>query len=315
MLEYLNLIYKGDEETKIWRYLDFPKFVSLIHETALCCTRSDCFSDKYEGVHTRLTISKRRTKNEKQLRGEALEKELTRRLKTDEITRRATYVNCWHINDEESLGMWELYSEAKSGIAIKTSVSRLLSSLMINQFDYTFVKIGRVVYGDHLTDDMPDDHALFPFLFKRKALEHEKEARLILIDKNLIRYLNLYENSTALPDTPRTIKISVDLNELIEEIIVSPYAEEWIVHLVDSLVKEKVCPLWCENLCWIVPRITYEMGYGRHTRENRNLVSVTRRISTSDSKFGTINLFSAVLIYKKNAALFYSCMLHIHAKT
>jgi hypothetical protein len=38
-------------------------------------------------------------------------------------------VNCWHINEDESAAMWQLYGAAGSGIAIESSKANLESAL------------------------------------------------------------------------------------------------------------------------------------------------------------------------------------------
>src|SRR5687768_7249844 len=39
-----------DPNTKVWRYLSFTKFVSLLHTQALHFARSDQFDDAFEGT-------------------------------------------------------------------------------------------------------------------------------------------------------------------------------------------------------------------------------------------------------------------------
>jgi hypothetical protein len=49
--EFLYTDYEiPEDESVIWRYLDFPKFVSLLKDRALFMTRADKFDDVFEGA-------------------------------------------------------------------------------------------------------------------------------------------------------------------------------------------------------------------------------------------------------------------------
>ena len=39
-----------DDNKKIWRYMDFTKFIDILENEALFFTRSDRFEDKFEGT-------------------------------------------------------------------------------------------------------------------------------------------------------------------------------------------------------------------------------------------------------------------------
>ncbi|KAF5417648.1 MAG: hypothetical protein C5S38_01290 [Candidatus Methanophagaceae archaeon] len=41
----------SDEDIKIWRYIDFTKFVSLLDKKALFFARADRLSDSFEGSY------------------------------------------------------------------------------------------------------------------------------------------------------------------------------------------------------------------------------------------------------------------------
>jgi hypothetical protein len=66
----------------------------------------------------------------------------------------------------------------------------------------------------------------FPFLFKRKSFQYEREVRIIsdISEKNII--LN------------DGLKIEVDINQLIEKIYIHPKSENWYKNLVIQLVTE-----------------------------------------------------------------------------
>jgi len=49
-----------DENAKIWRYLDFAKFMSLLHRQALFFCRADKLSDPFEGSFSKANLELRR---------------------------------------------------------------------------------------------------------------------------------------------------------------------------------------------------------------------------------------------------------------
>lgn len=48
-----------NENAKIWRYIDFTKFVSLLDKSALFFTRADRLGDPFEGSYSRANIKLR----------------------------------------------------------------------------------------------------------------------------------------------------------------------------------------------------------------------------------------------------------------
>ena len=50
VIEFHEYMVKPDEEQKVWRYLDFTKFLSLLDKNALFFSRIDRLTDKYEGA-------------------------------------------------------------------------------------------------------------------------------------------------------------------------------------------------------------------------------------------------------------------------
>jgi len=83
--------------TKIWRYMDFTKFLSLLEDSSLYFTRSDRFEDVYEGSTPHA--------NAEMLESVYAGTEAIHNLKawTDLMTwtRKWTYINCWHMNKGE----------------------------------------------------------------------------------------------------------------------------------------------------------------------------------------------------------------------
>src|SRR6266581_7483717 len=118
-----------DEHAKIWRYMDFTKFVSLLDKRALYFTRSDRFSDKFEGAVPKPTI-KAREVEVLGLETHLAEEALRVMSQGSRKVREWIFVNCWHMNNYESAAMWQLYAQKNEGIAIQSTFARLKDSLL-----------------------------------------------------------------------------------------------------------------------------------------------------------------------------------------
>ena len=70
------------------------------------------------------------------------------------------------------------------------------------------------------------DDAFFPFLFKRKSFQYEREVRIIS---------DLSDQEIKINDG---LKIDVDINQLIEKIYIHPKSENWYKKLVIELVSK-----------------------------------------------------------------------------
>jgi hypothetical protein len=86
-------------------------------------------------------------------------------------------LNSWHINEYESAAMWKLYLESDEGIAIQSTLGRLNKSLKDTK---ETIFIGKIKYIDYEKESIPESNQYYPFLYKRKSFEYEKELRLFL---------------------------------------------------------------------------------------------------------------------------------------
>jgi hypothetical protein len=119
--------------------------------------------------------------------------------------------------------MWQIFTQKSEGLAIQSTVGRLQKSLALEQIHEQH--IGEVNYIDYKKEYIPFDNAFFPFLFKRKSFQYEREIRIIsdVTSSNLT-----IDNG---------LKMDVDINELIEKIYIHPKSENWYKNLVIELVK------------------------------------------------------------------------------
>lgn len=208
-----NIKLPDDPDTIVWKYLDLSKFLDLLLSKKLFMSRSDKFEDQYEG-----TFSEPTYEEIKKLAAD--NPEFLNYYKTH---REKVAISSWHINEYESFAMWQIFTKNNEGLAIQSTIGRLQKAVKPeNNFDQF---IGEVNYIDYKKEYIPFDDLFFPFLFKRKSFQYEREVR-ILSDTS--------KSDIKLNDG---LKINVDINQLIEKIYIHPKSENWYKKLVIELVE------------------------------------------------------------------------------
>lgn len=191
----------NEKEKKIWRYMDFAKFMSLIETEELYFCRGDKFEDKLEGSYSKLTIENidRLISMTLQLSGMNILQDEVRNLVSliNQINRFSVFVSCWHMEQHESYAMWDLYTKNKEGIAIQSTIKRVEESFYDQASNIT---AGKVSYINFETDELKGlpievkdllsakdfSISITPinaFLHKRISFSHEKEMRFV-VDKS-----------------------------------------------------------------------------------------------------------------------------------
>jgi hypothetical protein len=225
------------KDVLLWRYQDFPKFVSLLNSGELFFTRADNFEDSFEGargfnfqkdaIYEALKPSLTLKAKSQLIAGgndyptddevETLVKdEMQALIEQQEQKRQDYYVSCWHANERESEAMWKLYISAKNqGVAIQTTVERLCYSIGKPMYE-----VGKVKYISYST---PLDVNSTPIWYKRTAFLHENEVRAIFREPG---------------KKVAGLSVQMDLEMLIEKVYISPSASGWFANLVDSVLKK-----------------------------------------------------------------------------
>ncbi|MFV5692296.1 hypothetical protein ACM55K_09760 [Flavobacterium sp. LT1R49] len=209
-----NIKLPEDSNTIVWKYLDLSKFLDLLMSQKLFMSRSDKFEDQYEGTFSEPTFEEIKK----------LSIDNPEFLNFYKTHREKVAISSWHINEYESFAMWQIFTQNSEGLAIQSTIGRLQKALHpetnFNQY------IGEVNYIDYKKEYIPFDDMFFPFLFKRKSFQYEREVRIIS---------DVEDNTIKINDG---LKINVDINELIEKIYIHPKSENWYKNLVIQLVKQ-----------------------------------------------------------------------------
>ena len=224
---------------KLWRYMDFTKFIHLLETCTLYFPRVDQFDDPYEGAlgvkvneetWIESEVARRRTwfkANASVLKLTEDDIEKLSVMTLDQLRarfsrwRNINYVSCWHMSECESEAMWKLYAgNNKNSISIQTTFEHLFNALPID-FNGDFGAVKYINYKEYNAGDMGMSiHPFNSLWYKRESFAHEKEFRIKI------------EDMTAAVPHKLGMNIKVDLQMLVQGIYVSPWADSYFYDLV-----------------------------------------------------------------------------------
>lgn len=221
---------------KIWRYMDFSKYVDLLITSELHFARADRLEDIFDCSYIPFLNEKSR-----RLFSESLytKKEI---LRINDFCRLFVYLNCWHINDVESAALWKLYSENKyETIAIKSTFEKLKSEIGQSRNDVYFSKVR--YDPEHAGTPVPNNPTAKSYtgaekiIYKRKSFKHEKELRAFIYngDDEIREMESKHDVEQLKVQRPDCIRIKIKPSNLIEKVYVSPLAKDLFVELVKKV--------------------------------------------------------------------------------
>jgi hypothetical protein len=236
--------------THIWRYQSFTKLLSLVLRRKLFLSSIEALraQDPSEGSSTLKTLRLiEMLRSDETFAAAYVSEQFPHLASTPNVAinlvRNLTlssrytdlaatcFVNCWHVGDHESAALWKLYADDNAAIAIKSTVGRLSDSLTAPK---GVELIGSEVrYLDYEREDIPFGNILQPAFTKRHSFEHEHEFRVMLWSIGA-------ESSTPpiqLDRIPGGVEIDCDPVQLVEEIVVSPYALGWVAETIKSALE------------------------------------------------------------------------------
>lgn len=214
-----------ENKDTVWRYMSFEKFADILATGSLFFSSADKYDDKFEGRIPELIMRYYESADSRIVpEGIRIVPEL----------RQYIMCNCWHHGNEESMAMWDKYHLRNNGIAIKTTMENLKSSLP----DEPNIFIGKVDYEVESIEnqnqiEVPEDKEnllYYPYFYKRKPFEYEQEVRVI-IDIESIRGDAPYEFGKPL---------EINVQRLVgenSEVIVSPHADTWVAGTLELIVE------------------------------------------------------------------------------
>lgn len=219
--------------TKIWRYLDLTKFLSLIDKGALFFSRLDKLEDHFEGSFPKGNIEQRPPFYEKHFQKNA-DFFLSMHSVAHKEIRKFFLVNCWCLSEYEIAAMWKLYVKSDEGVAIQSTYERFKNCFGDNLNDVIY--LGDVKYIDFNKESFDEGNFFSRFFHKRQSFGFENEFRALIFRVKEGAQKGLFDIKTPVYEEGKYIQ--VDLNVLIEKIFVSPSAPLWFVDLVKSIIKK-----------------------------------------------------------------------------
>jgi hypothetical protein len=209
---------------RIWRYMDFTRFIAMLETSSLWFCRTDHLGDPFEGSISQLNIDQE----------EALFQQFAPAIitspvmaKARNVWRQCSFMNCWYLSEHESAAMWRLYSKTNESIAIETDFSRLFDSLDESCF------VGLVKYMDYEREAVPTGNLFNALVRKRLSYEHEKELRALYWDSEAAARITTGSDEKMPVGVSKRIKIDA----LILRVHVAPNAAQWFVDLVSKVIQ------------------------------------------------------------------------------
>jgi hypothetical protein len=213
------------QEAKLWRYLSFAKFASLLQSAQLHFTRVDHFDDHFEGAWPKSDLEY--WTKERMI-------DVFKVANFTEQMRHNVAVSCWFESPHESAAMWRLYAPGNEGVAIATTFGKVHS--LVNTADIPagwLPGAGSVRYVDHFNDGLIKNlrtnerlpNTLMPFMLKNVSYKYENEARAVII---------------AMPphEIPREgFDLPLNVIGFVEEIVINPFCQTWFNKAVAGVAR------------------------------------------------------------------------------
>lgn len=172
---------------------------------------------------------------------------------------KAISIYCWHENSGESESMWRIYGN--KGLALKSTPAKLKSSLTLPMSNETHNYISALNHVKYIDDPVSIARNLMmaangnskpssdvdwflryvlkaeiykSYLLKHSAYRYENEVRYIL-----------QETESKPPDlmnmqtTFNGKYIKADIEQMITEIVISPYSEDWFIEIVFGIIEKE----------------------------------------------------------------------------
>lgn len=134
-----------------------------------------------------------------------------------------TFISCWSESKNESRRLWNEYVKGNNGIAIKTSVQKLINEFNVSK---EIIYIPKIHYFDPVSGGLGVINTIRMFSRKPNTFSYENEVRCI------VQYHTLEVKGDHLT-------IPINLDSLIDEIIIHPRATPEYHKAIEELAKAK----------------------------------------------------------------------------
>lgn len=212
-----------DFNVKVWKYLSLAELLNMVLSESLHFSRLDLLEDNKNSTFRQICSNP--TFAQKTFTLQNMEKESL--VVYYEKIRKCMFVNCWHLNDDDSELMWKLHSKDNKGIALQTTYLKLAQSL-----DATpWINLGLVRYKDFEKDEFDTSNLLNIATFKDIKYTFENEVRFVISNS-----ADWYKTKSEDLKTGETL--TWKLSEHVDRIFVDPYASKWYFETVKSIIEK-----------------------------------------------------------------------------
>lgn len=237
-MDRLDAIFKSPKnpEAKIWRYMDFSKFVWLLDSASLYFPRADKLKDPFEGAVPELNyeaVLEQFSKADGEVSAKHLVDDISRSMS---ILRTMIFINSWHMNEAESMAMWKIYSKGQKAIAITSTFQKLRDCLPQS------IHIGLVKYINYESEGIPHSGFINMFEYythKKDVYKYENEIRAVVTGEFPREALDTHDDPSQIIATMKEgLAFPINLNKLLSAIYVSPNSKNWYLELVRNVSKK-----------------------------------------------------------------------------
>jgi hypothetical protein len=242
---FLYGIEPDDLNAPIWRFLEFWKFEDLMRGH-MYFHRADLYEDNdpHEGLPLDNYQTGRHPLDINDIRSRDSE------LGFDAQIRQSFYICCWYLAGSENAKMWRTYA-AGNGVAVCSTYAKLKAVLEALPAEDK-AHLGLVQYGDkHIPPGRRN--LIMNIGTKRERYKDEKEVRamLWLVDPHETGNRNIDSDNRPHPrpldayptNNPEGVHRPVDLQTLLTEVVVSPFADANTKESVEQLLRDAGCPV------------------------------------------------------------------------
>jgi len=208
--------------------MDITKFLSMLDTNSLYFTSPRVLRakfDKYEGMYSDFTLSQAL----KMAKDEVEKENVKKNYEMHKDLEPYLVVNCWHINEKESAAMWKIYANRGYGIAIQTTLKNLKESFINNQYNIYGAKI---TYLNYDTEVQPWGNAFYPYVYKRRFFDYDKEFRLfcaqIITSNGEMKFEEIMHGACH----------PVELDRILHDVYLAPDTKGWVIELMESLLSK-----------------------------------------------------------------------------
>lgn len=222
--EHPIFVIENNKQLSLWRYIEFWKFLDLLETSEMYFSKIMDLGDQNEGRIPKKIYQMMVEKDKELGRTNMFSENYNGYLENN--LRNKILVSSWNASEHESFAMWKMYAKEKLGVAIKTDLNSLKKSFDVTDRD---IYIGEVEYYNDEKPRYRTGNLFSSFLVKHHYYKFESE----------VRCMNQIKDKTEDVEVEETNRISVDLNFLIKEIYISPFASKGGFLSIIEFLKEK----------------------------------------------------------------------------